>query len=442
MPLVSSHNRTPAEVHRLEIELRRRADDVLRAAKRRDGSPREQVDAGLVGDPSAGTLAAWIAPRFVVNARPHTALFRDAARRLLAAAVGRRSPLLGQQGYVDACLRLAGAGAHWRRQPEDWRPRTHNVGRQFAGLARHLLADYPVPPWLDQVWFGDDPLCEAGREWFAHVGVGQNLRTAPELPFALNKRMAHVAASADPGLSPGQVLRWAQVAGLGASDGVARAVALTRLGQPTTDEPFWLDFGHTLANHPMLDPGQVGPIVDYLFAQKFDPVGNVWDATAGQFRHAGPPQPGLSMKGRTVQSLLRQVRQWHRTLGRGRDDRKLAWPPSGIVGFDRVEGEPGRQRRFVVRELLTSAELLAEGRSMRHCVYSYAGSCAHGRSAIFSFAQDVGVGLERRTTIEVSRKTRTVIQARGRLNEKPGPVDQRILRAWAVSAGLTVGRAF
>jgi hypothetical protein len=153
------------------------------------------------------------------------------------------------------------------------------------------------------------------------------------------------------------------------------------------------------------------------------------------------------MKGRTAASLLRQVHDWHRQLagGTGRDvqdARRLVWATAGIPGFDRVEGEPGNQRRFVVTELLSSAELLADGRAMRHCVYSYATRCARGHCAIFSLRMDggTGKGLERRATVEVTPQIKAVVQVRGRFNAEPDPVDQRVLRAWAVAAGLTVRR--
>jgi hypothetical protein len=200
--------------------------------------------------------------------------------------------------------------------------------------------------------------------------------------------MVHHALHADADLLPRQALRWGQIVGLGAGEHIARAAALSRLGSTYEDEPFWLGFGHLLANSPMADPRQIGPVVDYLFAQKFDALGQVWDN--GIFRQMGPPQPGLCLKGRNFQSLLRQVNVWHRRLARVSDKSCLSWGPSGVRAFDRVEGEPGKQRRFVVVELLNSAELAAEGRFMRHCVYSYAMSCARGRCAVFSLRQDVG----------------------------------------------------
>ena len=138
-------------------------------------------------------------------------------------------------------------------------------------------------------------------------------------------------------------------------------------------------------------------------------------------------------------SLLRQVRAWHAQLGRRRAGaRELVWPPSGIAGLHRVEGEPGNQRLFLVTELLCSRELVAEGSAMRHCVATYAHSCEQGRSAIFSLRVDAGAGLERRLTIDVNVKARTIVEARGRFNAPAQPLDQRILRAWAVQARLTI----
>lgn len=437
-----------AEARRLQLL-------ILRAAKRRTRSPRQQIERGLAGqaDPESNCLSAWVAARAAAEAAAANgatdAGFKESFRRLLNTALARRSELLSERRYVDALSRLASAWPHWLREPEPWAPRTHNLRRQFASLARHLLARYEVPALFDAVWMDDSEASADGRLWYAHVGRGENLRTAPRLPFPLTKMMAHHALRADADLSPMQALRWGQLVGAGASPPIARAAALTRLGRSAcAEEPFWLGFAHLLANSPMADPRQVGPVVDYLFAQKFEPAppapltGHVGDD--GAFRQMGPPQPGLCLKGRTFQSLLRQVYAWHRQLSLSRvgpDDPGgigAIWNPCGIRGLDRIEGEPGNQRRFVIGELLTAADLQAEGRTMRHCVASYVPSCARGRCAIFSMRADEGRGLERRMTIEVAPSQKTVVQARGRLNEKPGAVEMRILRAWAVQAGLEV----
>src|SRR5687768_71293 len=123
----------------------------------------------------------------------------------------------------------------------------------------------------------------------------------------------------------------------------------------------------------MLDPQQVRPIIDFLFDQRFVPgPGRIVN---GVHELDDIPQPNLSMKGRTVESVLRQMAQWHRQLARVPEpSAKVAqrWPASGIPGYSRVEGTPGNQRMFTAVELLDADELRAEGRAMNHCVASYA----------------------------------------------------------------------
>jgi hypothetical protein len=41
-------------------------------------------------------------------------------------------------------------------------------------------------------------------------------------------------------------------------------------------------------------------------------------------------------------------------------------------------------------------------------------------------------------TIEVIVPNRRIVQARGRFNAQPDGVDERILRAWATTAGLSI----
>jgi hypothetical protein len=159
----------------------------------------------------------------------------------------------------------------------------------------------------------------------------------------------------------------------------------------------------------------------------------------GTFVEQGPPQPGLGMKGRTPESLVNQVNAWHRALRRVRGDvRHTTWPPSGVAGYDRVEGEPGNQRRFFIAELLGTGELRAEGAAMHHCVATYGWSCQSGRTAIFSFQADHGAGPERRATIEVDVRLRQITQARAKHNAPIQPADLRILNAWATTAQLAI----
>ena len=81
----------------------------------------------------------------------------------------------------------------------------------------------------------------------------------------------------------------------------------------------------------MLDPDEVGPIVDYIHNQKYVPREETVD---GEVVQLPPEQPNFSIKGRSMVKLLQQVEMWHRQLARqGRLPAKM-WAPSGLNELD------------------------------------------------------------------------------------------------------------
>ena len=122
---------------------------------------------------------------------------------------------------------------------------------------------------------------------------------------------------------------------LGGSERLARAVIGTSLRDAHDDEPFWLTVIQFFVDNPMLDPEQVGPIVDWIYNQRFapGPMRIVNDIA----RDGGIPQPNLSMNGRTVESVLRQVERWHREL-KSRDD---SWNLVAALRHSRLRADRG-----------------------------------------------------------------------------------------------------
>ena len=99
-------------------------------------------------------------------------------------------------------------------------------------------------------------------------------------------------------------------------------------------------------------------------------------------------------------------------------------------------------------ELLDSAALKAEGKTMHHCVASYDRSCARGQTSIWSMriAGPTEETYRNVMTIAVNNASRTITQAKGRCNKGPG--DKRagdrlnyaplLLKQWATQEKLTV----
>ncbi len=350
----------------------------------------------------------------------------------LLSHVERHSQLLRQTGSAMATARLAIGSDAWMRQPEAWKPTSRNATRQFASLARWLWASYEVPELFDQAWHNDDP---DAHGWFRHLGAGRSLRTAPALPCPLTKRESLHILQAPRDLSIRAAIRWGQTVAIGGDARLAKAVAATRMQAEFQDDRFWLSVIRFLVRNPMLDSVHVGPIIDYVWSQRFEPR-RAFGAD-GQLVELSPAQPNLSMAQRQVGPLLVEVRRWHRDLGRLYSRVKLQWPPSGIAPFCFTEGGGAAQVTWECRELLFTDALIAESQRMQHCVASYDGTCARGKASIWTLERREGDALsEPRLTIEISLPQRCVAQVRGRHNRLPDQEEWRVISRWAEQAGL------
>ena len=105
----------------------------------------------------------------------------------------------------------------------------------------------------------------------------------------------------------------------------------SRLGERFEHYEFWTTVFNFFVDNPMLDRSHVGPIIDYLFAQKFDVRECV--TGPGAVERIYPPQPNLCMNGRTAGSLLRQVDRWHGNLAKSSDAQKYFFRKTGIPDY-------------------------------------------------------------------------------------------------------------
>jgi len=292
---------------------------------------------------------------------------------------------------------------------------------------------------MTSVWFLDRDAGSVRQQgWYRHIGLGRNIRTA-DLPLPYTKRMAHHFMQAPAHFTVEMALRWGQVRGLGGSAVLASAVAVTRLGRLFEHEDFWKTVLHFLVNEPTLDAVHVGPIVDYVHVQRFVPQEVFIEE--GELGQLGPPQPNLTMKGRTQRSLLRQVEEWHKRLRHRPKAMPVHWERSDIGEFHYIEkdGQDQEQpRTWTIRELLSSGQLYREGLAMQHCVAAYTRACASRGSSIWSMRFEKRVRRLRVMTIEVDMKRRMICQARRRRNARPSAKARDILERWARQEGLTI----
>ena len=377
--------------------------------------------------------------------------YRDSLYKFLA-HVDRSSDFLfesvsyGSQDlrYIDGVIRLHDRRGQWVREVGNWRPQSHNRQRQFASLTRHLMARYDVPSFMDSAWMRQDAGAYRFRDWFVHIGKGENIRTANTL-FPMTSKMAHHFRMAPNQYSIEEALLWGEIHALGGDQCLTEAIAGTRLIDQielnSERRAFWSSVYRFFIANPMLDRRHVGPITDYLIFHKFEEQEVVTEP--GRVEVRPPPHPNLSMKRRTPESLLRQVETWHGSLQTFRAATGQYFKKSGYGGLILEAGSANashKRSQWHVRELLSGEELIEEGRRMKHCVASYVLSCSNGYCSIWTLERHHANGKkEKHLTIELS-DTGVVVQARGRGNRLPTEQEIAVLDTWAQHAGLAKGR--
>ncbi|MBM4429541.1 MAG: hypothetical protein FJ026_04225, partial [Chloroflexi bacterium] len=266
---------------------------------------------------------------------------------------------------------------------------------------------------MDKAWL------EGGavqQKWFKLLGNGGSIRTAADLPVPLTKMMVHHFLQAPVTYSIEAAFRWAQVHALGGDQHLADALLETRLVRDFRDNNFWLSVLRFFVNNPMLDTVHIHPIVDYIWNQRYEP--RVVFVQPGVAEEISPEQPAFSMRGRRVDALLRAVDAWHRRLGRETRGGDFKWEKSDVADWTFIEGDKEAKNMKVWRitELLSSNELVAEGRQMRHCVASYGRSCFRGRCSIWKMDVETEEGVEKLLTVQVYMANKMIGQIRGKYN--------------------------
>lgn len=341
--------------------------------------------------------------------------------------------------YIHIILHAHRLRRAWLRPIEAWNRRTRDPGVACRDLLWHLFQHYPTPPSLWNAWFRRDAAGVTYRDWFVRAGRGESLRNRMG-PIRMSRRVAHYFSEAPVGITIERAIRWSQARALGVEPWLAETFARTQAGERFDQDPFWTDVLRWLAMNPPRRNEDIHAFVNYLGRQRF--VEQEIVQPDGTRTTAPPPQPNLTMRGRTIESIHREIAR----EGRARQQAAViheTWKPSGVRGFTWTrDGEPRTRVTWTLREITTLADLTQEGRSMRHCVVDYADWCTEGRSSIWTLSRSVGTRAERMQTLEVNNRTKAIDQCLGRFNREPSEEIRWVVRRWARREGLTLPKGF
>ena len=160
---------------------------------------------------------------------------------------------------------------------------------------------------------------------------------------------------------------------------------------------------------------------------------------------AGKTTP-FSCSNRTMSSVTSLANEWHAQVQRG------------VVAISGLQADTYRQKThswkkalisnftfenddfiWTITQLCSVNALINEGRSMKHCVASYAGRCSTGASAIFHVSgykkQDKSHAVSN-ATVEVNPNECSIRQIRGKCNAAVDLTTLNIIKRWAQTNNL------
>ncbi|MDA9403924.1 PcfJ domain-containing protein [Bradyrhizobium sp. CCBAU 45389] len=330
------------------------------------------------------------------------------------------------------------------RDAEAWKPRmkTRDAARLRLAAARYLFARYPVAEHLEQIWIdgaglGADEI-RLRKRWYIAAAGGGSLYAAGAADW-LSRKEVH--AFLNPlGKVGFEAAIWQAIARSYAGDpGIVLRIARTRITQtPRAEHGFWREVVRFFCAHPTT----------------VEEMDDLYDYLAACYRR----NRKFSLKGRSLVSLGRQMREWHRDLdaiarieaarrraeaarnrarGLAAEPVDEAWRGAAIADWSWTNSSKDRSKReeYVVVQLRTAADLVAETRGMRHCVATYATKCIAGQASIWSLRRRASGSVQRLLTIELDPRSRAV-QVRGFANRPPLAEESKILERWAQARGI------
>lgn len=339
----------------------------------------------------------------------------------------------------DACVNLVARvsefRSNWFRTLKEfpWDQQYH-LGELEIVLPAFLFSKYPVPSFMDGVFGEGDYL---SMNWYIHLGRGKNIRTARDLPFRITKRMAHYFLESPDFGSVQKSLRYGQVLGYGGSEDLALAIIDSRMDYDPGHANFWAEVIQWMVNHAPIHEDYVKMIIRYIQERKYRRTRLASETEEIQI-HSVALDPAFTIKGRAYDKLLKAAIEWNWLKAQAGDhSRNTIVKQIGDLQYFTGGGKKPRLK-YEIRPLLTAAEIIEEGRVMRHCVGSYAQEVGQNETSIWSLTQtDIASGKSQRLlTIEVLQD-RTVEEVRGASNRLATDFERKLVRHWASQEGLS-----
>jgi hypothetical protein len=304
----------------------------------------------------------------------------------------------------------------WIRDIKFWKPKGKCSDTKLESLVHYLVGKYPIPNFLFNIFY-DKQDTEKYSKLFLYLIQGGGMKSARKnglIDIEFTQKMDYLFLRSHKSLKLVEAVRHAQILSFGGSVRLAKFIS-ARLSS-LKNEKYWSTIIQWLCNQSiamMFDYAQISPMIDWFETKITD--------------------KNFVLKGRTINSVLKEVDAWHKELNTQKVfDDKAVYPPSGFSEI--LVDDPDNY--WGIKEILDGQNLLKEGKTMHHCVYSYSGSIKKGIVSIWSLR----IFGERTLTIELNNKERKITQVRGKFNKPADKSQLYKIGIWARKNNLEISR--
>lgn len=312
-----------------------------------------------------------------------------------------------------------------------WHIHIH-LGDLEVELPRFLFEKYLLPKFFQLVWGENDQLA---MSWYVHLGVGGSFRTSPNLPFKVNRKIAHQFIQAPDLGSVLKSLLYALVIGHGGSFALAKEFVEAELDLTAQRMPFWVEVIQWFNIHKSRSCFEIKGIIRYLQARKFNQSAVYEIDECGEYS-VKQLDPDFSIVGQRYDTISSLATSFH-------------WSQNIVVDFSRntiirqVGGftctTGGGQKPLVtyrIRPLTTVEEVQEEGRKMNHCVAGRIALIALNETSIWSLTKQIdGKRPGRMLTIELGGEW-GIYQMLGICNRAATGTEELLVGLWCRQQGL------
>jgi len=315
----------------------------------------------------------------------------------------------------------------WDFKPYEIRPlgnyssKSYNLAKQHKALVRHLYVQYNVPTFLYNIFTG--PHDGVGFDWFFCLAQGGSFQKLTKGLFTKKECISFLQAPDT--YSVEKAFWFAKLHHLGMSPKAIDALIVRK------------DF----FRNQTIQASNAERLVDYLaFYAKYasDMDEQTFDEVT-DYLLAARAQPGFSVRGRTLNSVIALSIAWHRDSLQAKYGSKVSWIGKGLRPWYREE----KEIIWEVVELTTNHDLITEGRKQHHCVSSYVSSCMNGHSNIFSLRRFDNFTLREyeKNRITFQMNGNDIVQIRGISNRRASDDELRVIRRFATEQGFGIANS-